>query len=341
MTKGAAMAARVTIREVAVAADVAVGTVSHYLNHPDRVSDEKAERIRTAIENLGFVRNNAGRQLRLGTSSTIAYLTPDVSNPYFAEVAEAIEDRAAERGVALFIANAHREPAREQEYLDLFEQYQFRGLLVASHETIEDRLVQLRRRGTPAVLLGYNAAADQPSLSVDDIVGGHLAAEHLLSVGCERLCYVGGPLGLKQVADRLSGASDIVRRSGNATLEVIDTSHRTLEGGRAIGEELLRRDPSRRPDGIFAVNDIVALGIMQALVLGGVRVPDEVAIVGYDDIAFAEASLIPLTTIHTSHREFGIAAVDLLFEVIEGTVGERRRILTPELVARRSTDRAR
>jgi LacI family transcriptional regulator len=335
------MATRVTIREVAVAADVAVGTVSHYLNHPDRVSDAKAQRIRRAIDDLGFVRSNAGRQLRLGVSSTIAYLTPDVSNPYFAEIAEAIEDRATERGVAMFIANAHRDPAREQEYLDLFEQYQFRGLLVASHETIEDRLVQLRRRGTPAVLLGYNASPDQPSISIDDIAGGRLAAEHLLEVGCERICYVGGPLGLKQIADRLSGASDMVRRSANATLEVIDHADRTLAGGQAIGEELLRRDPRFRPDGIFAVNDLMALGIMHALVQGGVSVPDDIAIVGYDDIAFAQSSLIPLTSIHSSHREFGITAVDLLFEVVEGTVGERRRIVTPELVARRSTERRR
>ena len=333
------MAARVTIREVAAAADVAVGTVSHYLNHPDRVSDEKAARIRAAIENLGFVRNNAGRQLRLGTSSTIAYIAPDVSNPYFAEIAEAIEDRAAERDVALFIANAHRDPAREEEYLDLFEQYQFRGILVGSHETIEDRLARLRRTGTPAVLVGYNAGAEQPSLSVDDIAGGRLAAEHLLDIGCERICYVGGPLGLKQIADRLSGAGDMVRRTSTATLEAIDTTDRTLAGGRAVGEALLRRDPSRRPDGIFTVNDLLALGIMQALVLGGVRVPEDVAIVGYDDIAFGESSLIPLTTIHTSHRAFGFAAVDLLFDVIDGTVGERRRVFAPELVARRSTER--
>jgi LacI family transcriptional regulator len=333
------MAARVGIREVAAAAEVAVGTVSHYLNHPDRVSAEKAARIQAAIDRLGFVRNNAGRQLRLGTSSAIAYIASAITNPYFAEIAESVEARAAERDVALFIANTHRDQAREDAYLDLFEEYQVRGILVASHEAIEDRLARLRRRGTPSVLVGYATAEDQPSISVDDVAGGRLAAQHLLEIGCERICYVGGPLGLRQVADRLSGAGDAVRRSSTATLEDIDVADRTLTAGREVGEHLVRRDAARRPDGIFAANDLIALGVLQALVLGGVRVPDDVAVIGYDDIVFGESSLIPLTTLRTSHQDFGYAAVDLLFDVMNGTAGEHRVVFTPELVARTSTAR--
>ena len=331
--------ARVGIREVAALADVAVGTVSHYLNHPDKVSAEKAQRIRSAIETLGFVRNNAGRQLRLGESSAIAYIAPDVSNPFFAEIAEGVELRASERGLSVFIANSHRDWARENAYLELFEQHQVRGMLVSSHEAIEDRLARVRSRGTPSVLVGQAAvSAEQPSISIDDVAGGTLAVEHLIAVGCRRICFVGGPLGVKQVGDRLTGASDAVRSSGVATLEVINTTDRTIRGGREIGRLIAERPEQVRPDGIFAANDLLALGILQVLVTSGISVPGQIALIGYDDIEFGEASLIPLSSVRAPHEGFGFAAVDLLFDAIaggEGFVGQR--VFEPELVVRAST----
>jgi LacI family transcriptional regulator len=333
------MAARVGIREVAAVADVAVGTVSHYLNHPDKVSAEKAQRIRAAIDNLGFVRNNAGRQLRLGTSSAIAYIAPDVSNPYFAELAEAVERRAEERGIAVFLANSRRDRAREDAYLELFEQYQVRGILVGSHEPIEDRLARLRHRGTPSVLVGHSTNAEQPSISIDDVAGGRLVGEHLLAGGAQRIAYVGGPLGIRQVGDRLAGISDAVRGSTSATLEVINATDRTLSGGQDIGRLLIARDPARRPDAVFAANDLLALGILQELVGHGVRVPEDIALVGYDGIQFTETSLIPLSTVTTSLGTFGSAAIDLLFDVIDGTGGDHHRQFVPELVVRASSAR--
>ncbi len=119
--------ARVGIRDVAALSGVAVGTVSNYLNHPDRVSGDKAERIRAAIDSLGFIPSNAGRQLRLGVSTVIGYIAPDVSNPYFAEIAESVERRASERGVTVFLANSHRSQEREDAYIQVFEQHQVRG----------------------------------------------------------------------------------------------------------------------------------------------------------------------------------------------------------------------
>lgn len=330
--------ARVGIRDVAVLAEVAVGTVSNYLNHPDRVSPDKAERIRSAIETLGFVPSNAGRQLRLGTSQVIGYLAPDVSNPYFAGIAERVERRADERGVTVFLANSHRSREREDAYLAVFEQHRVKGMLVSSHLSIEDRLAQLRRRGTPSVLVGQRAhTEEQPSVSLDDVSGGEQAMRHLLEVGCRRIAFVGGPLGIPQVADRLSGSSSQLR-SGAATLEVIDQPDRTVQGGIEVGRALASRPSSARPDGIFAVNDLLAIGIMQQLVLAGVAVPREVAIVGYDDNEFAEASLIPLSSVRGRHEGFGVAVVDLLFDAIERReIAEPHRMFEPELVVRAST----
>jgi len=330
---------RVGIREVAALAGVAVGTVSHYLNHPDKVSAERAERIRSAIESLGFVPNNAGRQLRLGRSSAIAYVAPDVSNPYFAEIAEAVELRAASRGVSAFIANSHRDREREDAYLRFFEQHQVLGLLVSSHLPIEDRLAHVRRRGTPSVLVGQAASSpEQASISLDDVEGGRLATQHLVDTGCRRIAFVGGPLGIKQVSDRLTGASIVTRGIAGATLEVIDQGDRTIRGGREVGRQIADRPADQRPDGIFAANDLLALGILQELVRAGVDVPRDVALIGYDDIEYGEVSLIPLSTIRGRHGTFGEATVDLLFDEIEGrTDGERQLAFTPELVIREST----
>lgn len=332
--------ARVGIRDVAALASVSVGTVSHYLNHPDKVSAEKAERIRSAIETLGFVRNNAGRQLRLGRSSAIAYIAPDVSNPVFSETAETVERRASELGVTVFIANTHRSREREDDYLAMFEQHQVLGLLVSSHEPIEDRLARIRQRGTPSVLVGQAAvSSEQPSVSLDDVEGGRLATAHLIELGCRRIAFVGGPLGIKQIGDRLTGASDAVRTAGTATLEVVNATDRTIRGGRAAAEALLERSPDLRPDGIFAANDLLALGMLQVLTEAGIRIPRDVALIGYDDIEFGESSLIPLSTVRGRQAEFGTSVVDLLFEVIENGPGENpHRVFAPTLIVRRSSE---
>lgn len=331
--------ARVGIRDVAAFAGVAVGTVSHYLNHPDKVSDEKALRIRSAIDTLGFVPSSAGRQLRLGMSTVVGYLAPDVSNPYFAEIAEGIERRASDLGVSVFLANSHRSREREDAYLQMFEEYRVRGLIVSSHQPIDDRLEAVRLRGTPSVLVGQLARSpQQASVSLDDVDGGRQVLEHLLGLGCRRVAFVGGPLGIPQVAARLAGASHVVESSGAATLEVIAQSERTIRGGRQVGEALVARPADLRPQAVFAANDLLAIGILQVLNENGISVPGDIAIAGYDDIEFAGASLVPLTTVKGRHADFGIAVVDLLAEVMAGrTVAEPHRVFAPELVVRTST----
>jgi len=328
---------KVRMREVAELAGVAVGSVSHYLNHPERVSREKADRIRAAIDQLGFVPNIIGQQLRSGESEAIAYIAPDVGNPFFASVAQGVESQAAEHGLSAFIATSQALREREDRYLHLFERYRVRGLIAASYFPIEDRLRAVRERGTPNVLLGQLATGEeQPSISVDEREGGRMAAAHLLELGRRRLAFVGGPLSVSQVSRRLQGAGDAVRAVGGATLEMIDQSDRTIAGGREIGHELVARDHAIRPDSIFAANDLLALGILQAFINAGIRVPDDIAVIGYDDIDYAASSIVPISSIRTPHEDFGRGAVSLLVSHIEsGTV--RHDVLLPELVVREST----
>jgi LacI family transcriptional regulator len=325
---------------VATLAEVSLGTVSHYINHPSKVSAEKRERIQKAIDQLGFVRNNAAWQLRLGRSGTIAYIAPDVSNPFFATIAEGVEQRAAAQGLSVFISNSNRSRAREDAYLELFESQRVQGMLVSSHHPIDDRLALIKSRGIPTVLIGQRAAdPEQPSVSIDDIAGGYMAARHLVELGRQRIAFVGGPLGIRQVADRLEGAGNAIKDHPTVTLEVVNGTSRTIAEGREIGRALLARPAANRPDAVFAVNDLLALGILQVLVLGGVRVPEDVALVGYDDIEFGEASIIPLTTIRAPHEGFGFAAVDLLVNEMsdEPTDAPKQVIFQPELVVRAST----
>lgn len=345
VNRQASQGARPGIRQVAAHAGVAVGTVSAYLNHPDRVSAERARRIAEAIDELGFVPSIAGRQLRLGVSTLIGYLSPDVSNPHFSEIAQEVEYRAERLGMTVFFAHSHGDRDREDAYLEAFEQRQVRGLLVSSFQPIEDRLAAMRQRGTASVLVGRRARDEhQPSVSIDDVSGGRQAGEHLVGNGCRRLAFVGGPLAVPQVADRLEGVRQSVVSGTGGALEVIEVGERSIAAGRAVGAELAERARADRPDGVLAANDVLALGILQALVAGGVAVPGEVALVGYDDNEFAEASLIPLTSVRARHDDFGAAAVDLLFEAIErgpavSRGGPLSRVFAPELIVRESSRR--
>jgi LacI family transcriptional regulator len=328
------------IRAVAEAADVSVGTVSHYLNGTSPVSAAKSARIQAAIDSLGFVRNNAGRQLRLGRSSTIGYIAPDVSNPFFTTLAEGVERRARDAGLSVFLANSMGDSSREDSYLALFEEYRVRGMIVASAGEIEPRLAAVRSRGTPSVLMGQPASSpDQPSVSVDDALGGRLAAEHLIGRGRGRIAFVGGPLTRSQVRNRLEGASAAVRESPGVTLEVVDVPERTISAGHAVATALLERPAARRPDAVFAVNDLLAIGIVQTLVAGGLRVPQEVAIVGYDDIEYAENAIVPLSSVRPPQESLGSAALDLLLAVAERPAApvDTHLVFAPRLVERRSS----
>ena len=293
--------------------------MSNYLNRPEVVSSDTSERIASAIAALGFIPDVAGRRLRRGFSDAFGFLIPDVANPYLADIAERVEKRAAERGISVFLANSYRQRSREDAYLHAFEEQRVRGLIVSSHLPIEARLAEVRERGTPSVLVGQRALDPaQPSVRVDDFDGGMQVGRHLAEIGCRRIAVVGGPPEVPQVADRVAGARLAWEQCGHRGLEIIDTPDRTIERGRIVGRALLDRDAGSRPDGIFAMNDLLALGLLQVLTAGGVRVPEDLALAGYDDTEFSAASLIPLTTVRVRDEGLGAAVVNVLFDAIAG-----------------------
>ena len=332
----------VSVRDVAAAASVSVGTVSNVLNRPEKVAPGTVERVLAAIQELGFVRNDAARQLRAGRSRSIGLVVLDVRNPFFTDVARGAEDRAAEDGMTILLGNSDENTDREGAYLDLFEEQRVHGVLISPLTDDLPRLARLRERGTPVVLVDREAADGSfSSVAVDDVVGGELAVRHLAETGRRKVAFVGGPTSIRQVVDRLEGARRAVAATPGMSLEVIETESLTVLEGRAAGERIRGRAAKDRPDAVFAANDLLAMGVLQALMMQGqiVRVPDEIALIGYDDIDFASAAVVPLSSIRQPASLIGYTAVDLLMR--EASAGEDHEpeqvVFQPELVVRQST----
>lgn len=329
------------MREVAAAASVSIGTVSNVLNAPEKVAPATVARVQAAIDELGFVRNDAARQLRAGRSRSVGLVVLDVGNPFFTDIARAAEQRAGAFDLTVLLGTSDDDPRRERTYIDTFDEQRVFGLLVSPIGDDLSRLAALQRRGTPVVLVDRDGSGTTfDSVAVDDIAGARMAVEHLGDCGRRRIAFVGGPAGLRQVRDRRAGAQQAVNQFQGARLEVIETPALTVLAGRAVGERLRDRAPSRRPDAVFCANDLLAIGVLQALtLLGDLRVPDEVALIGYDDIDFARSAVVPLSSIRQPTKRIGATAVDLLIAAAEDPATHRAEhvVFQPELVIRAST----
>jgi LacI family transcriptional regulator len=339
------------IKDVATRAGVSVGTVSNVLNRPQLVSDGTRQRVLDAIAALGFVRNESARHLRNGLSRTLAYLLLDPRNPFFTDVARGAEDAARAAGLALFLCNSEEDPAREAEYLDILLEQRVRGVLITPVEHSADRLRSMTQLGVPVVLL--DRLANDPSawcsVSVDDVEGGDVAVTHLLELGHTRIAYVGGPHSIVQVEDRHRGSMRAYRRAGvpDDQLVILETAALTVAEGRRAGERLLGLPSRRRPTAAFCANDLLAIGFLQQMIQQGVAVPGEMAIVGYDDIDFASAATVPLTSVSQPRYELGrrgcellLAEADAYASGLSGPGHVHQQVqFTPELVVRASSGR--
>jgi LacI family transcriptional regulator len=328
-----------SIRDVAERAGVSVGTVSNVLNHRERVAPESVTRVHAAIAELGYVRNDAARQLRAGRSTTVGLIVLDVRNPFFTELARGAEGEADARGLSVLLANSDESVSREARYLDLFEQQRVRGILISPYQQVGDRLRQMRERGIPAVLVDRRSEDDLfSSVSVDDEFGGYLAVRHLLEIGRRRVLFTGGPVDMRQIDDRLRGAQRAVAEVPGASIETLPRAGSQVDDGRTAGDAIAGRELRDRPDAAFCANDLVALGLLQGLSAHGIRVPDDIALIGFDDIDFAAAAVVPLSSVRQPSRLMGQTALRLLVE--EGNDPQRASeqvVFEPELVVRAST----
>ena len=342
--RGARAGRSANVKDVAAAARVSLGTVSNVLNRPELVSAGTRHRVEEAMRELGFVRNESARQLRAGHSRTLAYVMLDASNPFFTDVARGIEDATENRDLSVFSCNSDNRADRELAYLTRLQQQRVQGILITPVNPNEPALEEIARQGTPIVIVDrVSDVAAHCSVAVDDAHGGRLAVEHLLDLGHQRIAFVGGPMRIGQVRDRLSGARQALAEAGRSPddLVVVETEALTADEGRSAGERIAGMARRSRPTAAFCANDLLALGLLQQCVALGVGVPDDLAIVGYDDIDFAALAAVPLTSVRQPRRELGRTAAELLLDEASNPAHEHQQVLfTPELVARASTRRS-
>ncbi|MEP7024077.1 MAG: substrate-binding domain-containing protein, partial [Actinomycetota bacterium] len=231
---------------------------------------------------------------------------------------------------------------KETRYLELLEEHRVQGILITPVVGADERLALLQRRGTPVVLVDSRSpSGGQCSVAVDDVLGGDMAMAHLLDGGHERLAFIGGPLSFRQVTDRREGALRALARAGRepGALQFIETPALNVSAGQQAGAAIAAMPPSRRPTGVFCANDLIALGLLQEMTLHGISVPGDLAIVGYDDIEFAAAAAVPLSSVRQPRQQLGRTAAQLLLEetLAPETHTHRQVMFTPELEVRRSS----
>lgn len=339
------VAKRPSIKDVAQLAGVAVGTVSNVLNKPEIVSPQTLELVHDAIEQLGFVRNESARQLRSGASSTIAMVVLDVSNPFFTDLYEGAERFALEHGYSVHLGNSGSLREREEKQLAAFEQQRVRGVLLAPIGDVSDDIERLRSHGVSTVLVDRVVTQTEACfVSFDDVAGGQMALTHLVQQGHRRIAFAGEIGSLRQVQDRLNGARQAAAASSPHAVQLTSFATERLDAtsGREIADHIMTLDAASRPTAIFAANDMIALGALQGFVLGGVRVPEDIALIGFDDIDFAASAAVPLSAIRQPRQEMGYAAADLLFRELadldSGIPHQHKHVtFTPELIVRQSS----
>lgn len=335
--------ASVSMKDVAALAGVSIGTVSNVLNSPELVAEATRQRVEAAIAKLGWVRNESARQLRAGRSRSIGMVVMDIANPFFADVVRGAEDFFYDNGYSVHIGNSDQRAEREATLLDQFQQQRVRGVIFAPIAVGAEPAVQVRRRGIPVVLVDRAAGVDGfCTVGADDIEGGRLAIAHLLGQGHRRIAVVGGPGSLAQVRDRRRGAELALSGTPEASLLVVSSELLDVECGKRAAGELLTLPDEERPTAVFALNDLLAIGLLQGFTVAGLRVPQEMAIVGYDDIAFAAAAAVPLSSVRQPRAELGASAAELLFDEIRSAESDLPHQhhavwMTPELVVRQSS----
>lgn len=328
----------VGIKDVARRAGVSIATVSNVLNRPERVAPPTRERVENAIDVLGYIPNAAARQLGGSRGSIVGLLLFDVRNPFMTDMARGAEDLLHTAGRAVTLCNTDVLPDKEQRYIDLLSQHGAAGILITPASVSRAWLEDLRKRGLRVVLLdNSDVHPDVCSVAVDDIAGGDAAVTHLMARGHECIGFVTGPLHMRQSQDRLTGARRALERAGRpvGALQVIETTAFTVDQGRRAAEQFLTA--GERATAVFCANDLLALGVMQTVFRAKLRVPDDIAIIGYDDIDSAATAGVPLTSVHVGGYDLGKAAAELLLDEDRPQHRHERLVFPPRLVERSST----
>lgn len=333
--------ARPTMRRIAGELGVSVMTVSKVLNNHGDISEATRGRVLAKIEELGYQRNAVARSLTLRRSHTIGVVIPDLMHSFFVEIIAGIEPVASARGYGLLLCSSGEDPAKERAELEMLRSRQVDGIVLASvHGSAnEDLLKQLTGLGTALVMIDRddNPRVDCHRVLTDDERVGMLATTHLLDLGRKAIAHISGP-NVVHARRREHGWRDAHKARG-----VKVEPEWFVEGGfmESDGYRSMKRLLSVRPriDAVFAVNDPSAIGAMKAIWEAGLKVPDDIAVVGAGDIAHGDLLRVPLTTVSWSRKDQGLHAAELLLNGLDGDEKDARRrvIVPPKLIVRESS----
>jgi LacI family transcriptional regulator len=328
------------MRDVAERACVSVTTVSHVINETRPVSGELRERVLTAMGELGYQPNRLARSLRRGETHTIGMIVPDSVNPFFAEVARGVEDTSFEEGYSVILCNSDGDLDKELFYTDVLTEKQVDGILFVAAGVSTEHIRSLQTHHMPLVVVDREI----PGVAVDSVLtdnarGGWLATRHLLDLGHRRIGCIMGPSDVTPSAERVVGYRQALEEADVPVDEsLVLKGDFQYQSGYQAARALLSMDGP--PTAIFACNDLMAIGAISAIVEMDRRVPEDLSVVGFDDVHLASFANPPLTTIVQPKYEMGALAATMLLERLdEPDLPPRRRLLDTRLFVRRSTSR--
>ncbi|WP_063736309.1 LacI family DNA-binding transcriptional regulator [Streptomyces sp. RTd22] len=326
-----------TIADVARTAGVSPSTVSRALNREHRFyRSPTAARIREIAEDIGYAPNPVASNLRRQQTSTFGVLVPRLTDTVMAMLYEEIAAASLRRGYHTVVATTHDDPDRERDSGEVLLQRRVDGLILTTARTSGGFCQELARRNVPHVL-ALRTYGDSAASVGDDRLGGYLAARHLIDLGHERIALVAGPDYASSALGRRAGYEDALREAGLPIEErLILPSAFSMESGEDAGRLLLTLDP--RPTAVCTVNDHTAIGLLSTVQRAGLRIPDDLSVVGYNDVPLAARLPVPLTSVRVPFPSIATAAVDQLMDLLADTPAETRTF-APTLIPRRSTAR--
>jgi LacI family transcriptional regulator len=331
------MANRITMHDVAQAAGVSLMTVSRVVNNKDDVNLATRKRVTEVIEELGYRPSNIARGLATRRTGTLGVIVPDISNPLFASIVRSAEEEAYAKGYSVFLGNTNEDPERELAVLQSMEDFQVDGLILYSSRLEDDTLFKVLARFTTSVLVFREGkGSDVGAFTVDDVFGGQAATKHLLNSGHHNIGLISGPPISLSAFGRIKGYQTALQAADIPVNEDwIRHCHPVVERGQDTAYDLLKNNSEITA--LFCHNDLVAVGALQACKELRLRVPDDIAIIGYDDIHLAALVSPALTTVHIPMDEIGTRTMQMLLEQVEAKTTEPKKVhLQPTLIVRES-----
>ena len=326
-----------TIKDVANLAGVHPSTVSRVINDNSRISEKTKNKVLLIIKKLGYTPNAIARGLKTKRTQTLGMLIPDITNPFFAELARGVEDAANKNNFNVILCNTDDKLKKERTYLEILRGKRVDGLILGTAHIRDKSILELEKKKFPYILVSRNIEGlDKNCVIVDDVAGGIMVTEYLIKLGHRRIAHITGPLKTRSALNRLKGYKLALKKYEiEYRDELVGEGDFRIKGGYQVMKRFLKL--AEPPTAIFAANDLLALGAIQVILKKKYHIPEDFCIIGFDDIRLASFVYPPLTTVRQPMLEMGALAVKMLLKIIEEEeFNQKKEILEPKLIIRES-----